>query len=227
MVYYYHYIAKIKLPFRVVIYLLKFFILEIYDMHVDSKKNEIVKKNKNGGFKMKDIFGYFKLDKFRKIFKLYEYLNINDDSVYYYASFIVSIKIKPVIVGYVVTYHDTHDDDDYAYDDHTFDINDKISEVGSIMSVEWLYILSKYNNPMISLSRKDLKPSNIKSIVILSFRGKIYLNDYPKLEHLQLDYNEDYNDDDGYKRYDQIKIYGYEKWKGILKSNTPEYVFTE
>ena len=209
---YFSYVPKIKLPFRMVIYLLKFFSLKIENVYVDCKKNEIVKDN--GGFKMKDIFGYFKLDKFRKIFKLYEYLDISDSCINYNASFIVSIKIKPVIIGYVITCVNEYHNDEY-------NINDKICEVCSIMSMEWMYILTLYCRPTIRLSRRNLKPSNIKTIVILSFSSRIYLGDYPKLEFLQLDYNKN----DSGNCYDWIEIYGYDKWNGILESNTPEYLY--
>ena len=97
-----------KIPFRVIIYILKFFSLEIKNLWISTHVNEIVRfdtETKKGGFKIKYIFGYFKLDKFRKIFKLYNYLNINDDNNDYNATYIISIKNKPFITGYVIKKH--------------------------------------------------------------------------------------------------------------------------
>ena len=71
-----------KLPFRVIIYLLEFHALDI------PKNNISIDDIKD------DLFGYFKLDKFRKIFNLYKtisldvnlFLNIRD-SIFYYPTF--------------------------------------------------------------------------------------------------------------------------------------------
>ena len=78
-----------KLPFRVIIYLLEFHALDI-----NIQQMCIIKDITEKTFKIKDLFGYFKLDRFRKVFNLYKLVNLRYDGTLIKTQMYVAVFTK-------------------------------------------------------------------------------------------------------------------------------------
>ena len=226
----------IKLPFRVIIYILKFHALEINIKH---KEEEIdYYKLNDRKFKISELFGYFKLDKWRKIFKLYEYLSFTKLYDYLIKSLnFVSIKTKPIIVGCILCKNDIK---------HILiGCNAQVLfyYVTSIKSLKWFHILFIINQRIPDITRRrrilgeehyyvegfinkgeDLGPSNITDLKLMCYSGNINIIDYPKLKNIYINTPPNYIiNADLYAPY--VNLIGFKKWKGTIKTDTSDKVY--
>ena len=192
-----------KIPFRIIIYILKFHALEL---NIDKISHRITDYK----FKVDKLFGYFKLDKWRKIFKLYEYLSFVELSNYIYASIFVSIKFKPSIIGCIIN------DINYQYNYSVVISQLFFNTVMEISSLKWIYVLPKYRTVILISPQHIYIESNIVKLKLMCFAGDINIKNYPKLKYIYVNCISDKH---------EVCLIGFKDWKGILKTDTPKWVY--
>ena len=205
-----------RIPFRIIIYILEFHALDLNSKYSRNKPEYICLMNdqiptiNNCKFKINKLFGYFKLDKFRKIFKLYNYLSydiLNDDIE---ASIFVSIKFQPSFIGCMMYYMSSIYGYGKSVSQRLFDT------MTNTPSLKWMYVLNT-NYSMIWHTGKRLskKQSNIIKLKLMRYDDNINIINYPKLKYLYVNCLSD---------EDKVNLIGFKNWKGILKTDTPKYI---
>ena len=208
-----------KIPFRVIIYILKFHALELNIKDISDPVPYF--QISDYKFKISDLFGYFKLDKWKKSFKLFEHLSFDKRYSYLIRSLnFVSIKNKPIIDGCILYQHELWKDEE----DINFgcDYVKLFNYICNMTSLKWLHIMDL--DLSVHIIRKNrymkIKPSNIISLKLMYVVCTIDIINFPKLENIYVNCHKPSDSDDTF-----VNLIGFKNWKGVLKTDTPDKVY--